>query len=214
MAKQPEIRNLLEGRLSAGIAVYRGLALRSDQLLNQFISEQTTAMRAAHAAAMPAGFTFSRQLYKSFHLDPTKHRPSSEALWRRLRDRNDFPLVNPMVDLTNLLSLTFQVCYGLYDLDRICGPVLICVGDADDHYQGIRKETLNFSGKIVLRDDTGAFGNPSADSLRTSVQATSQDVMQVLFFHPHDPQRQRILTESTDIGKRFFTMTESQSFFI
>jgi DNA/RNA-binding domain of Phe-tRNA-synthetase-like protein len=164
--------------------------------------------------ALPPGFAFSRRLYKSFRVDPTKHRPSSEALWRRLRDRNDFPAVNPLVDLTNLLSLKFQVCYGLYDLERVHGPVRITLGDAGDQYQGIRKETLNFAGKIVLRDDLGAFGNPSADSQRASVLPSSLDVLQVLFFHPDDPGRQRILAESADVCQRFFAIAESRSSFI
>jgi DNA/RNA-binding domain of Phe-tRNA-synthetase-like protein len=208
------IRNLLEGRLSAGVNVFRALSLRSSQLLNGYIAEQASEIRRSHGKALPPGFAFSRQLYKSFRLDPTKHRPSSEALWRRLRDKNDFPSVNPLVDLTNLLSLKFQVCFGLYDLERVHGPVHIALGDAGDSYQGIRKENLNFAGRIVLRDDQGAFGNPSSDSLRASVQQTSLDVLQVLFFHPDDPEQQKVLAESAEICRRFFTMTESRSFFI
>jgi len=214
MANQLVISNLLDGRLSAGVNVYRGLSLRSGELLDPYIAEQTAEIRQAHSAALPPGFDFSRRLYKSFRIDPTKHRPSSEALWRRLRDRSDFPAVNPLVDLTNLLSLRFQVCYGLYDLERVHGPVCITMGDAGDQYQGIRKETLNLAGKIVLRDDLGAFGNPSADSLRASVQPSSLDVLQVLFFHPDDPERQRILAESADVCQRFFAMAESRSSFI
>jgi DNA/RNA-binding domain of Phe-tRNA-synthetase-like protein len=214
MANQLMISNLLDGRLSAGVNVYRGLALRAGEPLNRYITEQTDEIRKAHGAALPPGFSFSRRLYKSFRIDPTKHRPSSEALWRRLRDRGDFPAVNPLVDLTNLLSLKFQVCYGLYDLERVHGPVHVTLGEAGDQYQGIRKETLNFAGKIVLRDELGAFGNPSADSLRASVQPSSLDVLQVLFFHPDDPERQRILAESADACQRFFAMAECRSSFI
>lgn len=211
MANQLEISNFLAGRLSAGVNVYRGLALRSGELLDRYIAEQVCEIRKSHGAALPPGFACARQLYKSFRVDPTKHRPSSEALWRRLRDRGDFPAVNPLVDLTNLLSLKFQVCYGLYDLERIHGAVQITLGDAGDQYQGIRKQTLNFAGKIVLRDDLGAFGNPSADSLRASVQPSSLDVLQVLFFYPDDPGRQRILAESAEACQRFFAMAETRS---
>ena len=214
MSNPIEIRNLLAGRLSVGVHVCRGLALRADQDLASYIAAQTAEIRMAHQAALPPGFSFSRRLYKSFRVDPTKHRPSSEALWRRLRDRGDFPAVNPPVDLTNLLSLKFQVCFGLYDLERVRGPVQITLGDAGDQYQGIRKENLNFAGKIVLRDDLGAFGNPSADSLRASVGQGSRDILQVLFFHPDDPERQAILAQSADACRSFFTMAESQTFFI
>ena len=183
-------------------------------LRTEAVVEQTAEIRIAHGAALPPGFDFSRRLYKSFHIDPTKHRPSAEALWRRLRDRGDFPAVNPLVDLTNLLSLKYQVCYGLYDLERLQGPVRATLGDDGDEYQGIRKETLKFAGKIVLRDDLGAFGNPSADSLRASVNPASRDVLQVLFFHPDDPERHRIAAASADACLRFFAVADSRSFFI
>ncbi len=214
MTKPFSIQNLLAGKLSAGINLFRGVTDCQTDLLDEFISRQLAAVRSSHLQALPPGFALSRQLYKSFHIDPTKHRPSSEALWRRLRDKNDFPAVNPLVNLTNLLSLKFQVCYGLYDLERISGPVVITLGKENDQYQGIRKEALNFSGKIVLRDDLGAFGNPSSDSLRASVNEASREVSQVLFFLPDDPLRETILAETAAVFRQFFTMAESRFFFI
>lgn len=208
------IKNFLAGKLRAGVNVYSQLTLQSGELLNECIGRETTGIRLAHAAALPPGFALSRQLYKSFRIDPTKHRPSSEALWRRLRDKNDFPAVNPLVDLTNFLSLKFQICFGLYDLERVHGPAFITLGNENDQYQGIRKESLNFNGKIVLRDAQGAFGNPSADSLRASVNTSSREVMQVLFFHPDDSLQKAILAETLAVFRQFFTMTESRSFFI
>jgi DNA/RNA-binding domain of Phe-tRNA-synthetase-like protein len=214
MTDDLSLQNLLTGKLNAGIIVYRGIALRPEASLPGHITAEVAALRLALAAALPPGFAYSRRLYKSFRIDPTKHRPSSEALWRRLRDRGDFPAVNPAVDLTNLLSLKLQVCYGLYDLARLEPPLVVTLGDSQDQYQGIRKDTLNFAGKIVLRDRQGAFGNPSADSLRASVSAASRDVMQVLFFHPDDPRQQAAVSETCAAFSRFFTMTASRSFFI
>jgi len=214
MTNLSAIQNLLAGKLNAGIIVHRGVSLRPGSQMPAHIAEQLVAIRRSHGEALPPGFILSRRLYKSFGIDPTKNRPSSEALWRRLRDRGNFPTVHPFVDLTNLLSLTHQVCYGLYDLERVRGPVVISLGEAGDQYQGIRKETLNLAGKIVLRDGQGAFGNPSADSLRTCVDETSRDIMQVLFFHPDDQRQQAILSATLAAGNDFFTMAESRSFFI
>jgi DNA/RNA-binding domain of Phe-tRNA-synthetase-like protein len=207
------LQNLLAGRLGAGVIVYRGISLRPGVKPEETLAAEVAALRQAHADAPPPGFDLSRKLYKSFRIDPTKHRPSSEALWRRLRDRGDFPAVNPAVDLTNLLSLKFQVCYGLYDLERVAPPVLIALGDRRDEYQGIRKEVLNFAGKIVLRDQRGAFGNPSADSLRASVSAATRDILQVLFFHPDDARKQDVLAATLAAFAGLFAMTASQSFF-
>ena len=80
------------------------------------------------------------------------------------------------------------------------------LGNENDHYQGIRKEDLRFNGKIVLRDEQGAFGNPSADSLRASVGAASREVMQVLFFQPDDSRQEALLAETAAVFQQFFTL--------
>jgi DNA/RNA-binding domain of Phe-tRNA-synthetase-like protein len=214
MQNLPQIENRLKEKLRAGINIYRQISCPLPQPLLDFIRQKLPDIKASHAAALPSGFANSRRLYKSFHIDPTKHRPSSEALWRRLRDRNDFPDVNPAVNLTNLLSLKFQICYGLYDLARVQGNIIIILGEKNDCYQGIRKEILYFQGKIVLRDAQGAFGNPSADSLRASVNENSRDIMLVLFFHPCDHLKEKILDETQAMYRQFFSIGEVQSFFI
>jgi hypothetical protein len=214
MTKANSIQNLLSGKLCAGINFFFSLANCQADALNEFILQQANAIRISHSQSLPAGFTYTRRLYKSLRVDPTKHRPSSEALWRRLRDKNDFPAVNPIVDLTNLLSLKFQICYGLYDLDRIQGPVEITLGDENDRYQGIRKEPLNLQGRIVLKDTLGAFGNPSADSLRTSANEGCLNIMQVLFFHPDDHEKVKIAAETLALFRRFFTINDMRSFFL
>lgn len=214
MTKPFSMQNLLAGKLSAGVNVFFGLTGCAAERVEDFVTEQLGFIRATHASALPAGFAASRQLFKSLHIDPTKHRPSAEALWRRLRDKDDFPRLHPLVDLTNLLSLKFQISFGLYDLDHILGPVTICLGDENDHYQGIRKETLNFKGKIVLRDAQGAFGNPSADSLRASVGENSSNIMQVLFFHAQDESKKMLLAEAATLYKRFFAMDSALSLLI
>jgi DNA/RNA-binding domain of Phe-tRNA-synthetase-like protein len=214
MTKAFSIQNLLAGKLSAGVNLFLGITGCQTAPLDEFINQQVAAIRTAHHQSLPPGFANARQLYKSFHIDPTKHRPSSEALWRRLRKKGDFPSVNPPVDLTNLLSLKFQICYGLYDLDHVQAPVQITLGDEKDHYLGIRKETLDFNGKIVLRDAQGAFGNPSADSQRASVDKNSMNVFQVLFFLPGDGLREKIMAETLAAFRRFFTIDTVQSYIL
>jgi len=214
MTKLFSIQNLLAGKLSAGINLFLGMTGCQAGPLHEFISQQVATIHTTHHQSLPPGFACSRQLFNSLHIDPTKHRPSSEALWRRLRDRNDFPAVNPQVDLTNLLSLKFQICYGLYDLEHVHSPVVITLGNTNDQYQGIRKEILNFNGKIVLRDAQGAFGNPSADSQRASVKEGSLNIFQVLFFHPSDNLKEEILAKTLALFRRFFTMDKVQSFLL
>jgi hypothetical protein len=214
MTKLFSIQNLLAGKLSVAVNIFFGTTFCQAVPLDKFISQQVAAIRVTHSRSLPPGFACSRQLYNSLHIDPTKHRPSAEALWRRLRDKNDFPAVNPLVDLTNLLSLKFQICFGLYDLEHVQGPVVITLGNEKDKYQGIRKETLSFNGKIVLRDVLGAFGNPSADSLRASVDKNSRDILQVLFFLPGDNLKRKLMAETLTLFGQFFSIEKVQSFLL
>src|SRR5262249_58124616 len=62
-----------------------------------------------------------RTMYKRVGLDPTKRRPSSEALLRRVRKGEPLPRINTMVDVCNWCSLEFQLPYGLYDAAHIDG---------------------------------------------------------------------------------------------
>ncbi|MBN2398795.1 MAG: hypothetical protein JXI33_00480 [Candidatus Aminicenantes bacterium] len=214
MSKPFSIQNSLPGKLNPGVNVFFGITECQTERLEAFIERQLDMLGKAHARSLPPGFAASRQLFKSLGIDPTRHRPSAEALWRRLRDKNEFPRVNPLVDLTNLLSLKYQISFGLYDLDCIQGPVRITLGNENDHYLGIGKDRLNFIGKIVLRDSSGAFGNPSADSLRTRVHEKSTHIIQVLFFHAQDGLKETILSESLSCFESFFILGKTFSFLL
>ena len=55
----------------------------------------------AHADVVSA----VRSMYRRFGVDPTKTRPSSEALLRRVRKGDPFPRVNSAVDVCNWCSV-------------------------------------------------------------------------------------------------------------
>ena len=69
-----------------------------------------------------------RTMYKKVGIDPTKTRPSNEALLRRVRKGDSLPRINSMVDVCNWCSLEFQLPYGLYDAAHIEGDVCACDG--------------------------------------------------------------------------------------
>ena len=141
-----------------------------------------------NASSPPLGFDFSRRLYRNFGVDPTRYRPSSESLWRRIRKGLAFPRLHPAVDATNLLSLQLQVPFGLYDAERIRGGITAAAGAENSGYEGIGRGWIDLAGKPMLRDENGPFGNPSADSARTRVTTGTRILIHVIFFHPEDPR--------------------------
>ncbi|MHB9301902.1 B3/B4 domain-containing protein [Thermofilum pendens] len=69
------------------------------------------------------------RLYRDFYwrvlgVDPTKQRPSQEALLRRIL-RGETPRVNPLVDAGNAASVKYLVPIGLYDVDSFKGRDLV-----------------------------------------------------------------------------------------
>lgn len=122
-----------------------------------------------------------RAMYRRVGIDPTKTRPSSEALLRRVRKGDPLPRVNTLVDVCNWCSLEFQLPYGLYDLARVRGEVTLRAGRPGEEYPGIRKQVVHVAGRPTLVDDDGPFGNPTSDSARTMVTVATQRVLVVIY---------------------------------
>jgi DNA/RNA-binding domain of Phe-tRNA-synthetase-like protein len=122
-----------------------------------------------------------RAMYKHIGLDPTKTRPSNEALLRRVRKGQRLPRVNTLVDVVNWCSVEWQLPYGLYDRDRIVGDVTLRLGREGEEYAGIRKDTVHVAARMTLVDEHGPFGNPTSDSARTMVTTATRNVLVVVF---------------------------------
>ena len=122
-----------------------------------------------------------RTMYKRVGIDPTKRRPSSEALLRRVRKGDSLPRINSMVDVCNWCSLEYQLPYGLYDAAHIEGDVVLRIGVDGESYPGIRKDEVHVAGRITLADSRGPFGNPTSDSARTMVTTETRRALVVVF---------------------------------
>jgi DNA/RNA-binding domain of Phe-tRNA-synthetase-like protein len=126
----------------------------------------------------------ARTLYRAFGQEPTRIRPSSEALFRRIIRKKPLYQINSIVDVCNYCSLKFFLPIGLYDTAKIRGAINIRAGMPGEEYQGIGKDMIHVGNRLTLADDLGPFGNPSADSRRTAITLESQSVLMVLFA-PH-----------------------------
>jgi DNA/RNA-binding domain of Phe-tRNA-synthetase-like protein len=139
------------------------------------------ARHAGVASADIPGASAARELYKALGIDPTKTRPSSEALARRILKGDPFPRINSVVDALNLSSVKHQLPFGLYDLDKVQPPVTLRLGHADESYEGIRKASVNVAGRPVLVDQQGPFGNPTSDSGRTATSEATVNAWIVVY---------------------------------
>lgn len=136
---------------------------------------------AAVLATPPPDTDTVRAMYRRIGLDPTKTRPSNEALLRRVRRGDPFPRVNGLVDAVNVCSLECQLPYGVYDRAAVAGAITLRVGREGEAYDGIRKDVVHVDGRLTLADDHGPFGNPTSDSARTMVTTATRDALVVVY---------------------------------
>ncbi|MGE0040105.1 MAG: B3/4 domain-containing protein [Vicinamibacterales bacterium] len=139
------------------------------------------AAEARVRAVPPEESAAVRTMYKQVGLDPTKTRPSNEALLRRVRKGQSLPRINAMVDVVNWCSCEWQLPYGLYDLARVEGAVTLRLGREGEAYPGIRKDAVHVAGRLALVDEAGPFGNPTSDSARTMVTTATADALVVIY---------------------------------
>ena len=175
----------LSGRLRLGYLRMDGIRV-SPPLdgLHAEIERVGEEMRKRYAGREPSAIpelATARRLYRSLGMDPTRTRPSSEALLRRLLKGESLYRINSVVDAGNLFSLEFLLPIGLYDAEHIEGDVIATVGGQGEGYDGIRKDWVGLEGRVGLRDSRGLFGNPSSDSLRTSIRPETRSILQALF---------------------------------
>ena len=139
------------------------------------------AASARTVEASPEDVQAVRAMYRRVGIDPTRTRPSNEALLRRVRRGDPFPRVNSLVDVVNWCSLEFQLPYGVYDRARIRGAVTLRIGADGEAYAGIRKDDVHVAGRLTLADDEGPFGNPTSDSARTMVTPATTAALVVIY---------------------------------
>ncbi len=145
------------------------------------LDEPLAAAARLFCQAPPADRDAVRAMYRRVGIDPTRRRPSSEALLRRVLRGEPLPRVNTLVDVCNWCSLELQLPYGLYDLDRIEGAVTLRLGEPGEEYAGIRKDAVHVGGRLTLADNAGPFGNPTSDSARTMVTPSTTRALAVIF---------------------------------
>jgi DNA/RNA-binding domain of Phe-tRNA-synthetase-like protein len=182
------VEDALRGTLALGLLEAESLQLGA--LPAEFDAERdriTERLVAHFAGKQPAdipGVAETRALFHQLDIDPTKTRPSSEALLRRVLQGKGLPKVNAAVDVCNLCSLEHQLPLGLYDRELVKGIVRVRVGRDGEGYAGIRKQRVNLSGRLLLADDDGPFGAPTSDSLRTAVTSRTRALIVVVFCPP------------------------------
>jgi DNA/RNA-binding domain of Phe-tRNA-synthetase-like protein len=174
---------------------------RDPAALDRLIAETEQRLRGAvalEALGQDPRVQALRQAFRGAGVDPSRYRPSSEALARRVLRGDPLPRINPLVDLNNACSVEAMLPFGSYDASRIEGDVVLRPGAPGETYEAIGK-TLAVEGKPVAADDAGAFGSPISDSRRTLVTETTTEVL-VIAYSPRDVEPDLLLGALTRLA--------------
>ncbi|MFZ0523622.1 MAG: phenylalanine--tRNA ligase beta subunit-related protein [Candidatus Acidiferrales bacterium] len=128
-----------------------------------------------------------RAMFREWGMDPSKYRPSSEALLRRVVQGKGLYRVSNVVDIGNLGSIETGWPYGCYDRSKINAPVSLRHGTAGEKYEGIGKQIWHLEGRPVLADPQGPFGSPISDSTRSMITESATQVMIVIYAPARTP---------------------------
>jgi DNA/RNA-binding domain of Phe-tRNA-synthetase-like protein len=193
----------------AALGVENARVVGRDTAMDAPLAEAEARMRLA--ADRPDVVSAVRTMYRRVGIDPTKTRPSSEALLRRVRRGEPLPRVNSAVDVCNWCSVETHLPYGLYDLDRVVGDIVLRLGLAGEEYAGIRKDVVHLEGRPTVADAQGPFGNPTSDSARTMVTVGTTRLLFVVFVPGQLPARvaDEALALTADRAARFLAGTQA-----
>lgn len=99
-------------------------------------------------------FRAYRDFFWSVGVDPTKTRPASEALVRRLLSGGRLPKINTAVDAYNLASAASGIPIAAFDAGRLAGGLTMRFARDGEAFRGIgMQEAISLKpGQVVLAD--------------------------------------------------------------
>ncbi len=150
----------------------------------------------------------TRAVYKRCGKDPSRYRPASEQLIRRMLQGKELYQIDTLVDLVNLASIVYGYSIGGFDADKFVGDELVLgVGREGEPYEGIGRGPLNIAGLPVYRDAQGGVGTPTSDHERTKMTLGTTHL--VVLINGYDGDEQRVLANAQYIQQLLIDYAQS-----
>ena len=157
----------------------------------------------------------TRRVYKACGKDPSRYRPASEALIRRMLQGKELYQRDTLVDLVNLASIAYGYSIGGFDADKFVGNTLtLGIGREGEPYEGIGRGLLNICGLPVYRDAEGGVGTPTSDNERTKMTIDTRHL--VVLINGYDGNEQRVRENAEYIQQllRKYCQSDGGSYFV
>lgn len=192
--------------LSVGIVVAKGVdnSLAKEEELKDTLAaalEQANAAANKHLTAdvfsENAVISVWRSAYQKFK---TKKgvRSSIEALLKRVSKGNAVRNINPLVDIYNIISLTYGLPCGGEDIDKFVGDLRLTQTEGNDEFLalGDKGNDNTLPGEVCYLDDAGAICRCFnwRDGVRTMLTEDTKNTF--LIIECVDPSRKDVLEQA------------------
>ncbi len=157
----------------------------------------------------------TRRVYKACGKDPSRYRPASEALIRRVLQGKELYQRDTLVDLVNLASIAYGYSIGGFDADKFVGDTLtLGIGREGEPYEGIGRGMINIHGLPVYRDAEGGVGTPTSDHERTKMTLDTRHLVVLINGYDGDEQHVRANAEYIQTLLRNYAESDGGSYYL
>ena len=151
----------------------------------------------------------TREAYRACGKDPSRYRPSAEALRRRLLRGLELYQIDTLVDLINLVSLRTGYSIGGFDADKIVGKDLcLGIGRHEEPFEGIGRGVLNIEFMPVIRDAEGGIGTPTSDNERTKMSVDTTHILAIINGYSGSEGLQDAADMTVELLQRYASATD------
>lgn len=143
-----------------------------------------------------------RKFYWRIKIDPTKQRPSAEALIRRILRGKSIPNINTAVDAYNLASIETQIPIGAYDFDKIKEPLTLRWSKQGEKFQAIGGREEEIEKQLVISDAEKIINlYPHRDAEKTKITVETRNILIIACGAPSVPPEK--VLEATEKAARY-----------
>jgi len=186
-----DVKREFEG-ISLGIALIKNIHVEKDNdklkaKMREIEEKIRKQIKIEDLKAMPLIKAY-RKFYWRIKIDPTKQRPSAEALIRRILRGKNIPHINTAVDAYNLASIETQIPIGAYDFDKIKEPLILRWSKPGEKFKAIGEEEEEVEKQLVISDAERIINlYPHRDADETKITRETKNVLIVACGVPNVP---------------------------